>query len=145
MMSQPRTLRSRLAFTLIELLVVITILAVLAALILPKLMSRADDAKVAKATTDLADISKYLETYRLDTGRYPTTDEGLDALYTQPADATGWKGPYITQPVPDDPWQHPYVYQWPGANGEDSFSLQCLGADGQPGGDGINADIVQSE
>ncbi len=136
--------RRTTAFTLIELLVVILILAVLAAMIVPRIVSRTSEAKTAKAQGDLVNLRKMLDTYRLDVGVYPTTDEGLESLRTQPGDAEGWKGPYLTKPVPMDPWNEPYVYEWPGPDGDDSFVLLSLGSDKQPGGDGEAADIIES-
>jgi len=136
--------RRTTAFTLIELLVVILILAVLAAMIVPRIVSRTSEAKTAKAQGDLVNLRKMLDTYRLDVGVYPTSDEGLEALRTQPGDAEGWKGPYLTKPVPTDPWNEPYVYEWPGPDGDDSFVLLSLGSDKQPGGDGEAADIIES-
>lgn len=145
MMTITRPRNGRRAFTLIELIVVITIIAVLAAMILPRLVGRVEDAKVAKAMADLSELSKELETFRLDVGRYPTTDEGLDALRNPPADAVGWKGPYAQKDIPTDPWDTPYNYQWPGQGGEDSYALSSYGNDHQPGGDGYAADLIESE
>ena len=136
--------RSRIrAFTLIELMVVVLILAILAALVVPRFFEKADQAKVAKAQSDLSDIAKTLEFFRLDTGRYPTTEEGLNALYADPGNVEGWKQE-MTKPIPPDPWQHPYTYVYPGAGGESTYTLESLGADGQQGGDGLNADIIES-
>ncbi|MBX3110689.1 MAG: type II secretion system major pseudopilin GspG [Fimbriimonadaceae bacterium] len=145
MMINLRPRHGRKAFTLIELLVVITILAVLAAMILPRLIGRAEDAKVAKALADLSELNKELQTFRLDNGRFPTTDEGLNALWEQPADLTGWKGPYSQKPVTNDPWGNAYHYEWPGSGGDDSFVLLSYGSDGQTGGDGYAEDLVESE
>ncbi len=133
----------RLGFTLIELLVVILILAILAALIVPRVVGKTGDAKIAAAKSDLATISSALQNFRLDNDRYPTTEEGLAALSTQPASgATNWKGPYLTKPVTVDPWQNPYQYQYPGSSGNDSYLLESYGSDGAPGGEGDAADIV---
>ncbi|CAN5578889.1 GspG family T2SS major pseudopilin variant LspG [soil metagenome] len=142
-MSKNLNLRNRRAFTLIELMVVILILAILAALIVPKVLGRADIAKVGKAKSDLASLSNALDTYRLDNGSYPTTEEGLDVLIHQPSGADSWKGPYVKAQL--DPWGHEYVYEYPGSNGENSFTITCLGADGQQGGDGLNADLVEGD
>jgi general secretion pathway protein G len=130
----------RRAFTLIELLVVILILAILAALIVPRVVGRTDDAKIGKAKADVRTLSNQIDQFRLDTGRYPTTEEGLDALRNQPSDADGWKGPYLPKGVPPDPWQGEYVYEYPGQDGSD-YTIVCYGADRAPGGDGPNADI----
>jgi general secretion pathway protein G len=137
--------KRRRAFTLIELLVVILILGILAAMIVPRVIGHSTDAKIKKATSDLASLGTYLQSFHLNCDRYPTTEEGLQALRTQPTDATGWKGPYITKDVPLDPWGHEYVYECPGANGDDSFTLLCYGADGAQGGEGDNADITDGD
>jgi general secretion pathway protein G len=128
-------------FTLIELLVVILILAILAALIVPNIMGRGEQAKVAKAQTDVATLANLVQTFRLDTGRFPTTEEGLDALKTAPSDVTGWQGPYSRKDISLDPWGHEYYYEYPGPDGENSFTILSYGADGVPGGEGNNADI----
>lgn len=139
--SQVRTRKG--AFTLIELMVVILILAILAALIVPRVVGRQGDAKRAKAVSDIASLSSLLQSFRLDCDRYPTTEEGLQALRTPPADVNNWKGPYTTKPIPPDPWGNEYVYEYPGIDGEDSFILLSFGADGQEGGEGDAADISE--
>ncbi|ARU40626.1 type II secretion system protein GspG [Armatimonadetes bacterium Uphvl-Ar1] len=144
-MKNPRTSpKTRKAFTLIELLVVMLILAILAAMIVPRIVSRSADAKQAKAKGDLVNLQKMLDTYRLDVGYYPTSDEGLESLRTQPSDAQGWKGPYITKPLPNDPWNNPYIYEWPGPDGDESFVLLSYGSDGAPGGTGEAEDVIES-
>jgi general secretion pathway protein G len=127
-----------------EMLVVIVIISILAALIVPQLINKADQARVAKAKSDIASLGTALQTYRLENGAYPTTDEGLNALVTQPSDAPNWKGPYITQhAVPPDPWGHPYAYQQPGPNGED-YLISSYGPSGQSGGsDNITSSDTQ--
>lgn len=130
-------------FTLIELLVVILILAILAALIVPRVVGRQGDAKRSKAAADISTLSSLLQQYKLDNDHFPSTEEGLQALRTAPADATNWRGPYTTKPIPTDPWQSEYVYEYPGANGEDSYVLISYGADGAPGGEGDNLDITE--
>jgi general secretion pathway protein G len=142
-----RTIRgrnSRRGFTLIELLVVILIIAVLAAMIVPRLIGRAGDAKTARAQADLATISNMLETFRIDCGRYPTSDEGLSALNEAPADVENWKGPYPRKPIAPDPWGTEYVYEFPGPGGDESYYLYSLGKDGIEGGEGENQDIIES-
>jgi len=133
--------RSR-AFTLIEVMVVVAILAVLAALIVPKVMSRPDEARVVAARQDIASLLQALKLYRLDNLRYPTTEQGLAALVTRPTLAPvppNWKPGGYLERLPRDPWGHPYQYLSPGLHGEvDVFSF---GADGQAGGEGKNADI----
>jgi general secretion pathway protein G len=135
---------NRLGFTLIELLVVILILAVLAAMIVPRLVGRGGEAKQAAAKADLSTIRTALETFHIDTGRYPTSDEGLNALREQPADVTGWKGPYTAKPIGADPWGFEYVYEHPGPDGDDSYYLYSLGKDGAEGGEGENQDIIEA-
>jgi len=129
-------------FTLIEIMVVVVIMGILAALIVPKLMGRTDDARIIAAKQDIATVMQALKLYKLDNRRYPTTEQGLQALVAKPAEgpaADGWKtGGYIDK-LPKDPWGNPYQYLSPGIKGElDVFSL---GADGQPGGAGNDADI----
>lgn len=137
--------RIRRGFTLIELMVVIIILAILAAMIAPKVMGRQGEAKVAAAKSNLKTLSDSLRLFRLDNDRYPTTEEGLNALRTSPSDVKNWKGPYLEKDVPADPWGNPYDYESPGNNGTDSFILRSLGADGQQGGDGEAADIYEGD
>ncbi len=138
--------RTRRAFTLIELLVVILILAILAALIVPRVVGRTDDAKRAKAASDIATLSGLLQQFRVDTDRFPTTEEGLNALRTPPSDIRNWRGPYTTKPIPTDPWGGEYIYEYPGPSGaEDTFLLMSYGSDGAPGGEGGAMDIVDGE
>jgi general secretion pathway protein G len=136
---------ARRAFTLIELLVVIIILSILAAMIIPRMFGRVDEARRARALDDLASINKLLQTFRMDTGRFPATEEGLEALRTQPADVKGWQGPYTTNPIPSDPWNNPYIYEYPGSGGEDTFLLMSYGQDSAPGGEGNSGDIIYGE
>ncbi|NTV96932.1 MAG: type II secretion system major pseudopilin GspG [Thiobacillus sp.] len=129
-------------FTLIELMVVLVILGVLAALIAPKLMDRPDEARVIAAKQDVATIVQALKLYRLDNLRYPSTGQGLQALVAKPTTEplpTNWKAGGYLEKLPNDPWGHAYLYLSPGRHGEiDVFSQ---GADGQPGGEGNDADI----
>jgi general secretion pathway protein G len=127
-------------FTLIELMVVLLIIGVLAALIVPNVLDRADDARVTAAKTDVNNLMQALKLYRLDNQRYPTAEQGIAALLTKPAAAPvppNWKS-YLDL-LPNDPWGKPYVYLNPGVKGE--VDVMSLGADGQPGGEGKNADI----
>jgi len=141
----PRRTLSRAAshgFTLIEIMVVVVIMGILAALVVPKLMGRADDARITAARQDIATLMSALKLYKLDNQRYPSTEQGLQALITKPTSgpaANGWKsGGYIDK-LPKDPWGNPYQYLSPGVKGEvDVFSY---GADGQPGGSGNDADV----
>jgi general secretion pathway protein G len=127
-------------FTLLELLVVIVIIGLLAAYVGPKYFSQLGKSEVTVARAQIEAFEKSLDTYRLDVGRYPTTEEGLNALLAAPPTAAGkWNGPYLKKGVPADPWGHPYQYRAPGAKGE--YEIVSLGKDGQPGGTGEAADI----
>ncbi|MBI5268950.1 MAG: type II secretion system major pseudopilin GspG [Burkholderiales bacterium] len=132
--------RAQAGFTLIEIMVVVVIIGVLAALIGPAVLDRADDAKATAAKADVGNLMQALKLYKLDNGRYPTAEQGLDALVRRPTVGTippNWH-PYVEK-LPADPWGHPYQYANPGVKGEiDVFSL---GADGQAGGEGRDADI----
>lgn len=130
---------SQVGFTLIELLVVLVILTLLAGLVGPRLLNQLGGAKSKTAALQIADIEKSLDLYKLDVGRYPTAEEGLEALVTRASSSAGWNGPYLKGSVPPDPWGHPYVYGGPNAAG--GVDIQSLGADGKVGGDGENADI----
>lgn len=139
-MKPPSPLRRPRGFTLIELLVVLVIIGVLGALIVPNLFSSLDDARITAARTDVNTLTQALKRYRLDHQRYPSAEQGLEALVSKPTAGTvppNWK-PYLDK-LPNDPWSRPYQYLNPGVRGEiDVFSF---GADGQPGGEGENADI----
>lgn len=127
-------------FTLIEVMVVVVILGILAAIIVPQIMSRPDQAKVIKAQQDVLAIENALDLYKLDNGFYPSTDQGLQALVKKPETAPvprDWKqGGYLKR-LPKDPWNHPYQYLNPGSHG--ALDIFSYGADGKPGGEGINA------
>jgi general secretion pathway protein G len=127
--------------TLIEMLVVVTIIALFAAIVAPKLLGRADAAKVTAARSQMQQFGTALGMYKLDTSTFPTTEMGLKALRERPEGLTQWNGPYLPQDVPNDPWAHPYIYKYPGDHGDEP-DITSLGADGQPGGDSINADIL---
>lgn len=131
--------QSRAGFTLLELLVVIVILGLLAAYIGPKYFSQLGKAEVTAARAQIEAFEKALDAFRLDVGRYPTTEEGLDSLLVRPVSADKWNGPYLKKAVPPDPWGKPYVYRFPGARGE--YDIVSHGRDGQPGGSAENADI----
>jgi general secretion pathway protein G len=139
--SQPlrRQTRQR-GFTLIELMVVLAIIGILAALVVPNVLNRADDARVTAARTDVANLMQALKLYKLDNRNYPTPEQGLQALVIRPATGPvplNWK-PYIDK-LPTDPWGRPYQFMNPGVKGE--VDVLSLGADGQAGGEGLNADI----
>jgi len=142
MQNVSQRMRRARGFTLIEIMVVVVIMGVLAALVVPKLLSRTGESKVAAAKVDIATIVQALKLYKLDNTRYPTTEQGLQALLTRPTGgpaATGWKEGGYLEKMPKDPWGNPYQFLSPGVKGEvDVFSL---GADGQPGGTGDDADI----
>jgi len=130
-------------FTLLELLIVMMILGLLAALVGPKLFPKLGKGKQHAAKAQIELFGEALDQFRLDTGRYPTTSEGLEALIRNPG-VEGWDGPYLRKNViPKDPWGRPYHYQSPGTHGE--YDLFSYGADGAPGGDGENKDIVSWE
>lgn len=129
-------------FTLIEIMVVVVILGILAALVAPNVIRRIDDAQIAKARQDVRAYETALNLFRLDNFKYPTTDQGLEALVQQPGDPTirNWKpGGYIDG-LRKDPWGNDYLYVNPGSKGKE-YDLYTLGADGQEGGEGINADV----
>ena len=135
-----KRLRRQAGVTLIEMMVVVTIIALFAALVLPKMMQQADRAKVASARAQINAFSTALGAYKLDTGMFPTTEQGLQALRQQPEGVENWQGPYLQKEIDNDPWKHPYVYHYPGEHGDEP-DISSLGADGAPGGDGFNADI----
>lgn len=128
-------------FTLIEIMVVVVIIGLLAAMIAPNIMGELDRAEINRARQDIRQIETALSLYRLDNFRYPTSDEGLQALVTNPGEtvAPNWKTGGYLKSLPQDPWRRPYLYQNPGQNGE--FDVFTLGADGQEGGEDNNADI----
>ena len=127
-------------FTLLELLVVLLIIALLAGYVGPKLFGEGGKAKTTTAMSQMKSLSDALDRYRLDTGKFPSTQDGLKSLMHDPGNTTHWEGPYMSNDIPDDPWGHPYVYRSPGQNGKD-FDLLTYGADGKPGGTGEDADI----
>ena len=133
--------RREAGITLIEMLVVVTIIALFAALVLPQMMNRADRAKRTAAHAQIIGFMTALGTYKLDTGTFPTTEMGLKALREKPENVSGWQGPYLQKEVPKDPWKDDYIYKYPGDHGDEP-DITCYGADGQPAGDGMNADIV---
>ncbi len=130
-------------FTLVELLVVMVIIGLLAALVVPRFIRQEEKAKVKATQAQIELLGTALDTLRLDVGRYPTTQEGLNALRRQPGDAQKWDGPYLKKEVPLDPWGRAYIYRSPGEHGP--YDLFSYGADGVPGGEGDNRDVTSWE
>lgn len=133
----------RRGFTLLEMLVVLVIIGLLAGLVGPRLFAKVDESKVKTAQVQVKMLKGALETMRLDIGRFPTAEEGLNILYNMPQDQnlrSKWRGPYLDEAVPLDPWGNPYKYSLPGREGQ-PFALYSLGADGQVGGQSIDADV----
>lgn len=128
----PRPFPGR-GFSLIELLLVLVILATLAALVVPKFTGRSEQAKVTAAKTDIGQLEVALDSFEIDNGRYPTTDEGLRALYERPSNCDSWRGPYIKRALPRDPWNNEYIYEYPGSHNEGGYDLYSLGPDQREG------------
>jgi general secretion pathway protein G len=136
----PRTPRSQGGFTLIEVMVVVVILGIMAALVVPNLVGKQDQAMVTAAKSDISAIANALDFYRLDNNSYPSTEQGLEALIEKPAgfpEPRNWTEPYLRKRLPDDPWGNPYQY----IASDRGFELYSFGADGQEGGEGFAADI----
>lgn len=133
-------LKKRCGFTLLELLVVIVIIGLLAAYVGPRYFSQLGKSEATVARAQIEAFEKALDAFRLDVGRYPTTEEGLNALLSKPADAARWNGPYLKKNIPPDPWGRKYAYRAPGDNSE--FDILSYGKDGQPGGEGDTTDIT---
>ncbi len=127
-------------FTLLELLVVMVIIGLLAGYVGPRLFSQIGKSETKAAKAQIVSLESALDQYRLDTGRYPSTEQGLAALMAKPANENRWAGPYLRKSIPDDPWGKPYIYKQPGEHGE--FDLFSYGKDGAPGGTGDAADVV---
>jgi len=126
--------------TLIELLVVMVIIALFATLVGQRVFRNVEKARQTTAKAQIGEFESVLDAFRLDVGRYPTTEEGLQALRVRPGNIERWDGPYLRKDVPLDPWQRPYVYRCPGQHGD--LDLYSLGADGQEGGEGEAADVT---
>ncbi|MCS5565881.1 MAG: type II secretion system major pseudopilin GspG [Methylococcales bacterium] len=140
--SEPTARQS--GFTLIELLVVLTIIGLLGGLVGPQVMKHLSEAKSKSAKLQIEDFSTGLDMYKLDVGRYPTSDEGLVALVEEPANVMGWNGPYMRKKkIPKDPWQYDFRYRSPGEHGE--FDLTSLGSDNSEGGEGEARDLASWE
>ena len=138
----------RPGFTLIEILVVIAVIAVLAALVAPNVFRHVGTARDAAARSQIEMLGAALDAYRLDNGLYPTTEQGLAALWEQPSlepRPSNWRGPYLRKRVPNDPWDNPYIYLSPGEVSRQGYDLFSYGADAQPGGEGEDADVTNWE
>lgn len=143
-MSSARSV-NRGGFTLLEILVVITVIAILAALVSPQVFRNVGDARTATARAQVEILTLALDAYRLDNHRYPTTEQGLVALVRPPDGEPiprNWRGPYLRRGVPADPWDRPYLYVSPGTHDSTGFDLSTLGRDGEPGGEGEDADVT---
>lgn len=136
------TARSRFSqgFTLLELLVVMVIIGLLASYVGPRYFAQVGKSEIKTAMAQINALGKALDQYRLDTGHYPTTEQGLSALVARPTNEPRWDGPYLKKQVPPDPWGNAYIYKEPGDHGD--YDLLTYGKDGQPGGTGEAADIV---
>lgn len=143
--SSNSALRTAHGFTLMEMMVVLAIIGTLALLVGPSVLRNVGDANVTAARSQIETLAVALDAYRLDTGAYPTTEEGLSVLRVRPLGPEarpGWRGPYLRKTVPPDPWGRPYVYVAPGVENPESYDLYTLGKDGAPGGQGEDADIT---
>ncbi len=143
MLQRKRTSRRKgqAGVTLIEMLVVVTIIGLFVALVGPTLFKRSDEAKIVAARAQINSLMTALGTYKLDTGSFPTTEQGLQALRVKPEGVNQWNGPYMPKDAPPDPWGTAYVYRYPGEHGDEP-DIISYGADHQAGGEGMNADIV---
>lgn len=129
-------------FTLVELMVVAVVVAILAAAIVTSLVGHTEKARVSVAHSDIAKLETALDIFCLDTGSYPTTEQGLRVLFTAPEDEEGWRGPYVRKPDFSDPWGNDYVYRSPGIRASYPYEIASYGKDGQEGGEGDDADIT---
>jgi general secretion pathway protein G len=136
--------RGNAGFTFIEMMVVVSIIGLLIELVGPRFIRGQEKAEQRAAAAQIANFGTALDTFRLDVGRYPTTQEGLGALNQRPGSIDRWDGPYLKTQIPQDPWNRPFFYRSPGEGGR-PYDLYSLGADGQPGGDGPNRDVTSSD
>lgn len=147
----PAPPRSNTRLIVVVLAIVCSVLVLLAAMsfvlaaLVPRQIGRTDDPKVVTAKSNIGSLHSLVEQFRLDCNRYPTTQEGLNALVTQPPNLKNWHGPYIDRGKLTDPWDNAYVYQYPNPNGTSPYLLESYGADGAPGGDGVSADIIDGQ
>lgn len=139
-MTRPLSTTRAPGFTLLELLVVMVIIGMLAGFVAPKFFAQIGKSEVKTARAQIDALEKALDQYRLDVGRYPTTEQGLAALNERPAGEAKWSGPYLKKAAPADPWAHAYVYKFPGEHGE--YDLLSYGKDSQPGGSGEAEDLT---
>lgn len=139
--STQRPSRRAAGFTLLELLVVVAIIGLLAAYVGPRLFGQVERSQQKLAASQIEAFTRAIGAFRLDVGRFPTSEEGLAVLRAAPADLPKWNGPYLDKPVPADPWDRPYSYRAPGTEGRD-YDIVSLGKDGAPGGSGDAADIT---
>lgn len=139
-MTDPSAMQRMRGFTLLELLVVMVIIGLLAGYVGPKYFSQIGKSEIKATRAQIDGLGKAIDQFRLDVGRYPNTEEGLNSLITRPANLAKWDGPYLTKNVPLDPWGNPYIYKSPGEHGD--YDLISYGKDGQPGGTGEAADIT---
>ncbi len=135
-----RNIKSSAGFTLLELLVVMVIIGLLASYVGPRYFAQVGKSEIKVAKAQINALEKALDQFRLETGHYPTTEEGLESLVTRPVSEARWDGPYLNKGVPLDPWGHAYAYKIPGTQGE--YDLISLGKDGQPGGTGEASDLT---
>jgi general secretion pathway protein G len=140
-MNSQKKRRGDAGVTLIEMLVVVSIIALFAALVAPSMFQQGDKARVVAARVQINNFEQALTQYKLSTGMFPTTEQGLEALRTKPANLNQWEGPYLKKEIPKDPWGHDYLYKYPGDHGDEP-DIISYGLDGQPGGEGLNADVV---
>jgi general secretion pathway protein G len=129
-----KNIRRRRSFTMVELLLVLVILAVLAAIVVPKFAGRSEQARITAAKTEISGVETALDAFEVDNGYYPQGDNGLLQLTEKPSDTANWKGPYLKKPIFNDPWQRPYIYTCPGKYNVSGFDLMSMGPDGKAGG-----------
>jgi general secretion pathway protein G len=144
MMHFPKNkIRNQSGFTLVEMIVVVIIIGLLAGLVLPQFIKQGEKAEAGAAKAQIELLGTALDTFRLDVGRYPSSQEGLQALTQKPGGADRWDGPYLKKALPADPWGKPYIYKSPGDHGP--YDILSYGADGAPGGEGVNRDVTSWE